>query len=160
MSVHQGSERAGWMIPVVFAGFVVLVLAWFAIGMPGMDHSGGRMGPTDHAEMAPEALSPSAFAAERSVETAVVVNVHTPYEGEIAGTDLQIPFDGIRDTATLPRDTSTRILVYCRSGRMSVLAARALMADGYTNVAELDGGMLAWEAAGFDIIGAPPQSVR
>lgn len=46
----------------------------------------------------------------------------------------------------------TRIFVlYCRSGRMSGIAAEELVKLGYTNLWNLKGGMLEWERAGFEI---------
>ncbi len=78
----------------------------------------------------------------------VVINVHIPYEGEIDGTDLFLPFDTILEEADLPEDRATPLLLYCRSGRMSEEAGEALVDAGYTDVAHLDGGMVAWDAAG------------
>ena len=84
------------------------------------------------------------------------VNVHIPFEGDIPGTDLSIPFDEITDPfylSQLPTDKSTKIVLYCRSGRMSDIAANELVALGYTNILNLDGGMIEWEGQGFEIIG-------
>jgi rhodanese-related sulfurtransferase len=39
----------------------------------------------------------------------------------------------------------------CRSGRMSAIAAEKLVSLGFTNIWNLDGGMVAWEQAGFEI---------
>ena len=80
-----------------------------------------------------------------------LLNVHVPYEGEIAGTDLFIPFDAIASTAKLPADRAAPLVVYCRSGRMSAIAARALVGSGYTNVRNVAGGMIAWERAGYPL---------
>ena len=38
-----------------------------------------------------------------------------------------------------------------RSGRMSAIAAEALVGFGYTNVWDLKGGMIAWKEAGYPI---------
>lgn len=40
------------------------------------------------------------------------------------------------------------IIVLCRSGKRSMAAARALVAAGYTNVINLDGGQMAWQECG------------
>jgi len=79
--------------------------------------------------------------------SATVINVHVPFEGEIAGTDLDMPFDAI-DPSLLPPTLSTQLLIYCRTGRMSTAAAATLTELGYTNVVELDGGMQAWTSSG------------
>ncbi|MCB0374541.1 MAG: rhodanese-like domain-containing protein, partial [Sinomicrobium sp.] len=40
------------------------------------------------------------------------------------------------------------VYVYCRSGRRSARAQQVLKGLGYTRVVNLEGGFLAWEAAG------------
>lgn len=80
-----------------------------------------------------------------------LVNVHVPYEGEIAETDLFVPFDAIASAAGLPADRAAPVVVYCRSGRMSAIAARALVGSGYTNVRNVVGGMIAWERAAYPL---------
>ncbi len=84
----------------------------------------------------------------------LLVNVHIPYEGEIAGTDLALPFDQVEaNLARLPTHKSARVVLYCRSGSMSSIAARALVKLGFTDVWNLDGGMIAWQEAGYPLAG-------
>ena len=80
------------------------------------------------------------------------INVHIPYEGEIAGTDAFVPYNEIeKNLDRLPADKNARIVLYCRSGRMSTLAAETLVRLGYTNVWNTEGGMIAWEALGLPL---------
>jgi len=81
------------------------------------------------------------------------VNVKTPYIGEIDGTDLYIPYDQLKTRAAqLPADKSAKILVYCRSGAESAIAAQTLLDLGYSNVWNLAGGMTAWQASGRTLV--------
>ncbi len=82
-----------------------------------------------------------------------LVNVHVPYEGEISSTDTFIPYNEIANNLDkLPKDKNAKIVLYCRSGRMSGIAAQELAKLGYTRVFDLAGGMIAWEKAGYQII--------
>lgn len=80
------------------------------------------------------------------------VNVHIPFEGNIGNTDLSIPYNEIeQNLGQLPAEKDAKIVLYCRSDRMSNIAAEKLVGLGYTNVWNLDGGMVAWEQTGLPI---------
>lgn len=99
-------------------------------------------------------LSPSQFGAAIA-ETRTTINVHIPFEGALNGTDLQIPFDRVTAEAhRLPADRNAPLAIYCKSGRMSAVAAEELARLGYSDVVELRGGMDGWVGAGLPL--APP----
>jgi len=78
-----------------------------------------------------------------------LVNVHVPYEGEIVGTDAFIPYADIASRMSeLPFDKQP-VVIYCRSGVTSGMAAQALVQAGAPAFYELEGGYTAWQAAGF-----------
>ena len=80
----------------------------------------------------------------------LLVNTHIPFEGDLPNTDLSIPFDEItQNLDKLPADKNAKIVLYCRSGRMSRIAAKELVKLGYTNLWQLDGGFNAWKDAGL-----------
>lgn len=81
----------------------------------------------------------------------VFVNVHIPFEGNIPGTDLSIPYDQIAEHLDELPAPDAQIVLYCRSGRMSQIAAETLVGLGYTNVYNVVGGMIAWEQAGLTL---------
>lgn len=149
------AQHSGRALVVAGGAVVALFVAYLVLGMPGMDHgpSGdeGSMASMDHASMTYASLPAGDFEA-RMAQGAFVVNVHRPYEGEIDGTDAFIDYDEIVGDRRLPSDTEAPILLYCRSGRMSAVAADALVDAGYTDVAQLEGGMQAWEATGMPIL--------
>lgn len=97
--------------------------------------------------------SPDEVAALLAEEDPFLLDVHVPNEGYLAGTDARIPFTEVAARqAELPADPDARIVVYCLSGRMSELAANELVGLGYRNVVNLAGGMVAWQAAGYELV--------
>ena len=47
-------------------------------------------------------------------------------------------------------DKDARIVIHCASGGRSALAAKSLKEMGYTNVANMDGGINAWREKGYE----------
>lgn len=117
----------------------------------GADRPGADAPPSAAAQ-----VGPAGFAARIGEPDVVTVNVHVPDEGSIAGTDLTVPFDEISRSGALPDDRGTPLAVYCRSGNMSADAVRDLVALGYTDVVELEGGFDAWVESGRPL--EPPAS--
>ncbi len=116
---------------------------WSVSAVPQLEKNADGYMPTD----------PDTFATLANNPDVTMVNVHIPYEGQIAGTDLSVPYNKTEELlASLPKDKNAPVAVYCRSGGMSAVAARALVAAGYTNVYDLSGGMIAFEKSGNTLI--------
>jgi len=97
-------------------------------------------------------ISAAQLAEKLDQQDFTLVNVHIPYEGDLPGTDLSIPYNEIAGHLDQLPDLDAPIVVYCRSGGMSTVAAKELASHGYTNIIELDGGMNAWTAAGKKLV--------
>lgn len=95
-------------------------------------------------------------AAERLVENPapVVLDIRTPEEvaaGHLAGS-VNIDFyeaDFADRIGELDRDAS--YVVYCRSGNRSGQAMELFESLGFSDVIEIDGGIVAWSAAGLPV---------
>lgn len=98
-------------------------------------------------------VTPEELSSMLSDDDFVLVNVFAGDMGEIEGTDLSIPYDQIAGRlGELPSQRDSQIVLYCRSGGSSAIAATTLVSLGYANVWNLDGGMMAWEAAGYPLL--------
>jgi len=99
-------------------------------------------------------ITPNDFENLMSEGDVFVINAHSPYDGEIEGTDLLADnWESIDSYAdVLPRDKSTKIAVYCRSGRMSAVTATQLRDLGYSEVYDLEGGMNSWTSSGGSLV--------
>jgi rhodanese-related sulfurtransferase len=84
-------------------------------------------------------------------EDIFLVDVHTPEQRHIKGTDLFIPYNEIEKYKDkLPKDKNAAIYLYCEGGPMGNAAARSLYDLGYRNLSNLEGGAKAWKKAGLD----------
>ena len=97
-------------------------------------------------------ISAEQLAEQMDDQDLTLVNVHIPYEGDLPETDLSIPYNEIAGHLDQLPDLDAPIVVYCVSGGMSMVAAKELAGHGYTNIIELDGGMGAWAATGYELI--------
>jgi rhodanese-related sulfurtransferase len=81
-----------------------------------------------------------------------LVDCREPYEwaaGRVDGA-VHIPLNTIMAGGGADLDPSTPIAVICRSGNRSELATMMLQARGF-DAYNVEGGMEAWEAAGFPV---------
>ncbi len=85
----------------------------------------------------------------------VLIDVRTPEEFDEAHLDGAMLIDFYRDDFEAAIDELDRdqpYVIYCRSGNRSG-QARELMAElGFTDVADIDGGIVAWEADGLPTV--------
>lgn len=91
-----------------------------------------------------------------SAKDFLLINVHIPYQGEIAGTDAKISYlepDAIAQY--VGNDPDTKVVVYCMTNYMSTIAGQDLVDRGYRQVRYLDGGMAGWTAAGYPLESNP-----
>ena len=135
-----------------------ILFAWLLIACAGNAHRSG-------AETSPVQAIPTAGGSYTNITVEELqkmlankdftfVNVHIPFEGDIPNTDLSIPYNEIdQNLDRLPANKDAKIVLYCRSGRMSTIAAETLAKLGYSNVLNLEGGMIAWEKAGLSLSG-------
>jgi rhodanese-related sulfurtransferase len=138
---------------IVLAPALALLVAGVAQAQQSPSSTAAAAAPAAYATLDVEQMAAAVAAPD-----AFIVNVHVPFQGDIQGTDASIAFDQIGNRlAELPSAKNARIVLYCRSGRMSVTAAETLTALGYTNVSHLGGGFNAWEAAGRPLLMEAPR---
>jgi hydroxyacylglutathione hydrolase len=70
-------------------------------------------------------------------------------EGHLSNAEHRFLGDLAAQLRDIPRDAP--IAVHCQGGTRSAIAASLLQAQGFTDVANLAGGIKAWQAAGFPI---------
>ena len=85
----------------------------------------------------------------------LIVDVRAPRERQQTSIEgsLHMPLNHLKErTHELPRDR--RIVVHCAAGYRSAIAASLLEAAGFADVADLLGGITAWEKSGLPTVGA------
>src|SRR5436190_10301313 len=100
----------------------------------------------------PEISPAEAQARHRAGATLIDVREQVEWDaGHIAGA-LFIPLGQLdQEIATTVPDKDTEIILHCRSGARSGRGTAQLLNLGYTNVVNLAGGILAWEANSLPI---------
>ncbi|MFO6446198.1 rhodanese-like domain-containing protein [Erythrobacter sp. NE805] len=140
---RSGGERGAGSAPLGFE------LAFAAAGGVGA----GDPAPQTPA---PVPLSPEELAARVKAGNIRLIDVRTEAEvaeGTIPGAE-HIPLDRF-DPARLDLSDGREVVLYCRSGRRSGIAAERLASVTGAPVEHLEGGILAWEAAGMPVAKKP-----
>ncbi|NTW82445.1 MAG: rhodanese-like domain-containing protein [Chlorobiaceae bacterium] len=55
--------------------------------------------------------------------------------------------------------SSRKVIIACRSGNRSLMAARILVNSGYTQVFNMQNGIISWERAGLPVKSIPKQTI-
>ncbi len=108
-----------------------------------------------------KAMAPGAVITEVSPEEASsrsdlsIVDVRQPDEwtgdlGHIKGSQLY-PLDALMVQPPPGVSFDAPVLLVCRSGARSMMAAKTLAKQGFTQVHNLSGGMMAWNQAGLPV---------
>lgn len=100
----------------------------------------------------PDTVDVSTIAAIKDQEGVWVLDVREQSEydeGHIPGVTL-IPMGEVPNRLSeIPTDQ--QVIVTCRSGNRSGQITEYLREQGFTNVHNMEGGILAWQAAGFEV---------
>ena len=151
---------AGWMIPydrdfaLVVSSEAELDDAIHALRAIGLDRVGGYLTEDELESVALEdSTGVTAAEAKEAVaaESALLLDVRDESEfaaGHIPGV-LHIHLGFLEDRLDeIPRDRP--VVVQCRSGNRSAIGQSVLLAHGFADVRNLEGGILGWAAQGFE----------
>ncbi len=108
-------------------------------------------------------LTPEEFATEAHDLRTIVVDLREADERVASGSiarAVHVP-RGLLEFRADPTNAAhdprlrpgARVLLYCSDGARSTLAAMSLRTLGYTDVAQLHGGLTAWDAARLPLVG-------
>ncbi len=104
-----------------------------------------------------EEIEPFEAAQEIEGGDVVLVDTREPHEyqeAHLEGGKLVPPAMLADQIESVAPDKSARTIVYCRSGNRSGTAALQMQAMGYSNVASVGGGILAWQEQGLPVVAA------
>ncbi len=100
-------------------------------------------------------LDAAGFKAKAETAGVTVIDVRTPDEfaaGHIAGAiNIDVEGDSFYDGIDALDKTKT-YAVYCHSGRRSGIAASEMADAGFTSIYNLDGGIIVWGNAGYELV--------
>jgi rhodanese-related sulfurtransferase len=100
-------------------------------------------------------LSVSEFSNKVTEAGVITLDVRTPgefNEGHIEGAQLIDFQSGNFENEIATLDKSKTYAVYCRSGSRSGQAVKIMSDAGFTNIYNLDGGVIDWASAGLPLV--------
>lgn len=96
-----------------------------------------------------QVLNPAAFSQKiNNTPDAVILDVRTPEEfaGGFIANAVNMDYNGADFNGEVSKlDKNKTYLVYCLSGKRSASAAAYMRSNGFKNVINLEGGILAWQ---------------
>ena len=158
-------SRAGWLVPYdrdiyVIAGDdddTVAQTARRELAMIGLDRVRGWFGP-DAIERVPAAerqtipvVNVSDVARRAGTGDAMIIDVRNAAEweeGHIEGA-IHVPLGELPAYAAQAAKNHRQMVLHCETGGRSAIGASVLLANGVTNVANMEGGYRAWSEAGL-----------
>lgn len=138
--------------------YLGLILSVIGCARPQVAAVGGyanvdNLTPVSNSVLLDGDVNPGTVADLIAAGTATVVDVREAWEyqqGHISGAEL-MPLGELGSRIDeIPRDKP--VILVCRSDNRSGQAQRYLMREGFANVHNMTGGMVAWEAAGLEIV--------
>ena len=131
--------------------FLILFSLLLFITACGGDTAGGDTAVPDPAKL-PDTVDAKTTAAVKEMDNVIVLDVREQWEydeGHIPGVTL-IPMGEVANRLSeIPTDKE--VIVTCRSGNRSSQVTEFLREQGYDNVHNMAGGILAWQEAGLPV---------
>lgn len=101
-------------------------------------------------------LSPAQLVQTMNSDSPLLLDVRETNEvtGGVIGNARHIPLSDLgKRISELDKSRDQKVIAYCRSGNRSATACRMLEKHNFTDVAHLQGGILAWESANLPLKG-------
>lgn len=73
-------------------------------------------------------------------------------ESHIAGATLVPLSEFEQKYETILKDKNAHIIIHCRSGKRSLNACMFLMSKGFTNLTNVEGGIISWINEGYPVL--------